>query len=136
MAALYPQTEPYDRGMLDVGDGHRVHWEVGGRPDGKPAVWVHGGPGSGAAAGMRRYCDLASAYARLLRDPDPTVRERAARDWCRWEDAHVSVRRDHRPSPRYEDPRMRMRLARLVTHYWSHAAWLEDGELPREAGRL
>ncbi|HXM58560.1 MAG TPA: prolyl aminopeptidase [Candidatus Dormibacteraeota bacterium] len=256
-AALYPEIEPYDRGLLDAGDGHRLYWEVCGSPEGKPAVWLHGGPGSGAGAGMRRYFDpaayrvvlfdqrgcgrstpsagdadadlatntthhliadlerlrrhlgidrwllfggswgstlaiayaerypervsevvlisvtttsrdevawltrgvgryfpeewerfragvpeadrdgdLAAAYSRLLQDPDPAVRERAARDWCRWEDTHVSVRRDRRPDPRYEDPRFRLTFARLVTHYWSHAAWLEDGALLRDAGRL
>ncbi|CAM5353037.1 Proline iminopeptidase OS=Streptomyces albaduncus OX=68172 GN=FHS32_003512 PE=3 SV=1 [Streptomyces griseoloalbus] len=53
----YPEIEPYDHGMLDVGDGNRVHWETSGNPDGKPAVVLHGGPGSGAGAGLRRYFD-------------------------------------------------------------------------------
>ncbi len=44
MAELYPPIEPYDQGMLDVGDGNRVYWEVCGNPDGKPALVVHGGP--------------------------------------------------------------------------------------------
>jgi hypothetical protein len=47
MADPYPPTEPYDRGMLDVGDGNLVYWETRGNPDGKPALVVHGGPGSG-----------------------------------------------------------------------------------------
>ena len=47
MADLNPPIEPYDQGMLDVGDGNLVYWEVCGNPDGKPAVMVHGGPGSG-----------------------------------------------------------------------------------------
>jgi proline iminopeptidase len=249
----YPEIEPYDQGMLDVGDGNLVHWEVCGRPDGKPAVVLHGGPGSGCTPGFRRYFDpdayrvvlfdqrgcgrsrplagdptvdlaantthhliadiellrrhlgierwlvfggswgstlglayaercpervtelvlfsvvtttraevrwvthhagrfypeqwarfrdgvppherdgdLAAAYARLLQDPDPAVRERAARDWCDWEDTHVGGPHD----TRYDDPAFRMRFARLVTHYWSHAAWLEDGALIRDAGRL
>jgi proline iminopeptidase len=80
--------------------------------------------------------DLIGGYARLLRDPNPTVREKAAADWCRWEEAHVAVHADSKPSPRYEDPRFRMAFARLVTHYWQHAAWLEDGILLRDAGRL
>jgi proline iminopeptidase len=42
----YPPSEPYDHGMLDVGDGNRVYWESRGNPDGKPALIVHGGPGS------------------------------------------------------------------------------------------
>jgi proline iminopeptidase len=44
-------------------------------------------------------------------------------------DGHVSVRPDHRPDSRYDDPRFRMTIARLVTHYWRHAAFLEDGAL-------
>jgi proline iminopeptidase len=257
MNALYPEIEPYDQGMLDVGDGNSVYWEVCGNPAGKPAVMFHGGPGSGCVPGWRQYFDpakyrvvlfdqrgcgrstphagdpavdlaanntehliadierlrgqlgierwlvaggswgstlalayaerlpecvsemvlfsiatttkrdvewvtrgvgryfpeqwarfrdgvpaaerdgdLIAAYYRLLHDPDPAVREKAARDWCRWEDTHVAVRSDHRPDPRYDDPRFRMAFARLVTHYWHHAAFLEDGALLRDAGRL
>src|SRR4051794_18037663 len=64
---LYPKIEPYDSGMLDVGDGNRVHWEVCGNPHGKPALMLHGGPGSGCDAGFRRYCDPA-AYRIVLLD--------------------------------------------------------------------
>jgi proline iminopeptidase len=257
MSTLYPEIEPHDHGMLDVGDGNSLYWEVCGNPAGKPAVMLHGGPGSGCGPHWRRYfnptayqvalfdqrgCgrstphasdpavdltsnttqhliadieqlrndlgidkwlvvggswgstlalayaeglaervsemvlfsvvttsqqevhwvsrdvgryfpaewvrfrdgvppadrngDLVGAYYRLLDDPDPVVREKAARDWCRWEDAHVGVRPDHRPDPRYDDPRFRIAFARLVTHYWHHAGFLEDGALLRDAGRL
>jgi proline iminopeptidase len=44
---LYPPIEAYDSGMLDVGDGHRVYWELSGNPKGRPAVFLHGGPGGG-----------------------------------------------------------------------------------------
>jgi proline iminopeptidase len=54
---LYPPIEPHDRGMLDVGDGNVVAWEVSGAPDGKPAVVLHGGPGQGCAPNMRRAFD-------------------------------------------------------------------------------
>ncbi|MFD8233323.1 prolyl aminopeptidase [Streptomyces sp. NPDC059696] len=258
MTELRPAgIEPYAHGMLDVGDGNRVYWETCGNPAGKPAVVLHGGPGSGAGPFWRRLFDPAAyrivlfdqrgcgrstpdaadprtslaantthhliadierlrqhlgigewlvlggswgttlalayaerhpasvsalvlfsvthttrrevewvtrdmgrifpeewarfrdavpeemrggspadAYARLLADPDPAVRERAARAWCRWEDVHVSTAPGHRPDPRSQDPRFRMRFARLVTHYWRHAAFLEDGALLRDAGRL
>ena len=257
MASLFPEIEPYDQGMLEVGDGNLVYWEVCGSPTGKPAVTFHGGPGSGCVPRWRRYfnpsayrivlfdqrgCgrstphasdprvsltynttrhliddieqlrehlgidrwlvvggswgstlalayaesfpervsemvlfsiamtrhrdvrwvtrdtgryfpeawarfkdgvpaaerdgDLVAAYYQLLNDPDPAVCEKAARDWCRWEDTHVAARSDHRPDPRYDDPRFRMAFARLVTHYWHHAAFLEDGALLRDAGRL
>ena len=75
--------------------------------------------------------NLVEAYSRLLASPDPAVREAAARDWCAWEDTHVSVRSDHRHDTRYDDPVFRMTFARLVTHYWRHAAWLEEGALIR-----
>lgn len=258
MAGLYPQIEPYATGMLDTGDGHRVYWEACGDPDGKPAVVLHGGPGSGCTPGWRRFFDprvyrvvlfdqrgcgrstpsaadpdadlstntthhliadierlrelhgvdrwlvfggswgatlglayaeahpdrvsevvlfsvtstsrrevewitrdmgrvfpeqwrrfrdavpeemrdgdLAAAYAALLADPDPAVRERAALEWCTWEDTHVAtVPGPKGPGLRDADPRFRMVFARLVTHYWSHAAWLEDGALLRDAHRL
>ena len=51
---LYPDFEPYETGMLDVGDGHRLYWELSGNPDGKPAVFLHGGPGGGSSPKHRR----------------------------------------------------------------------------------
>ncbi|WP_432073023.1 prolyl aminopeptidase [Streptomyces wuyuanensis] len=57
MPMLYPPIEPYGQGMLDTGDGHHVYWEVCGNPDGKPALVVHGGPGSGCGPGSRRRFD-------------------------------------------------------------------------------
>ncbi|MGW3667269.1 prolyl aminopeptidase [Streptomyces sp. NPDC005141] len=63
---LYPEIEPYDYGMLDVGDGNRLYWEACGNPDGKPAVMLHGGPGSGCGPVYRRYCDPATYRIVLL----------------------------------------------------------------------
>jgi proline iminopeptidase len=57
MAERYPPIEPFDHGMLDVGDGNLTYWEACGNPDGKPALVVHGGPGSGCGTGERRYFD-------------------------------------------------------------------------------
>jgi proline iminopeptidase len=255
MPERFPAIEPYDAGMLDVGDGQRIYWEVSGNPAGKPAVALHGGPGSGGTPGRRRSFDpdayrfvqfdqrgcgrstpsvadlstpldtnttdhligdieklrerlgidrwlvwggswgvtlalayaqrypervtemvlvsctmtrpgdvhwlyheagrffpeqwhryaagggnaddLVAAYDRLLNaHPDPAVRFRAAQDWCDWEDAVLSLEEGWTPSERYADPRFRMTFARLCAHYFSHAAWLEDGQLLRDAGRL
>ncbi|MBN9169171.1 MAG: prolyl aminopeptidase, partial [Microbacterium sp.] len=54
---LYPAIEPYETGMLLVGDGNRVYWEQSGNPDGKPVVFLHGGPGGGTAPWHRRFFD-------------------------------------------------------------------------------
>jgi proline iminopeptidase len=255
MVGVYPEIEPYEHGMLDVGDGNLVYWEVCGSPQGKPAVVLHGGPGSGCTAGARRLFDpgryrivlfdqrgcgrsrphasdpridlatnttehlladiellrrhlgverwlvfggswgsvlglvyaqrhpqrvsglvltgvatarraevelltrglgrlfpealarfrdgvpaadrdggLADAYHRLLGDPDPAVREKAARGWCDWEEAIVPT--SPRPNPRYARPEFRMAFARIVTHYWRHDHFLDDGIVLRQAGRL
>jgi len=244
---MYPATEPLEHGMLAVGDAQEIYWEVCGSPAGKPAVVLHGGPGSGASPRWRRFFDperyrvvmfdqrgagrstpsaqdpvtdlsvnttahligdlealrehlgierwlvlggswgatlglsyavqypervseivlfavtttrrtdidyvtrgvgryfpeafarlaagvpeneregdLTAAYARLLASPDPTVRAQAAADWCRWEDAIVALEEDPAPDPRYADPGLRYGFARLVTHYFSHAAFQDD----------
>jgi proline iminopeptidase len=80
--SLYPEIEPYDHGLLDVGDGHRMYW--------------------------------ANTTHHLIADTRP----------------------DQPRNPRYEDPVFRLCFARLVTHYWRHAAWLEEGALLRGVERL
>jgi proline iminopeptidase len=254
MRELYPNIEPHDRGMLEVGDGNRIYWEVSGNPQGKPAIVFHGGPGAGSTPVARRFFDpgiwriiqfdqrgcgkstphaslpgtalranttqhllgdieslrghlavgrwlvfgsswgatlalayaqtypkcvsqmvlssittsrsceihwlyheagrlfpqawarfragarasnpdanLVEAYYRLLDSTDIAVREEAARNWCDWEAAVVSVDPNHRPHPRYGDADFRMAFARIVKHYFHHKAWLEDGILLRNA---
>lgn len=54
---LYPPIEPYGRGHLDVGDGHRLYYELAGNPQGLPVVYLHGGPGAGCVPQQRRYFD-------------------------------------------------------------------------------
>jgi proline iminopeptidase len=244
--------------MLDVGDGQHMYWEVSGNPDGKPAVLLHGGPGSGSYPGQRRWFDpaayrivqfdqrgsghstpsvsdpmtdlstntthhligdmerlrqhleidrwlvcgaswgvtlglayaerhpervsemvfisvtmtrpsdvhwlyhevgrffpeewarfqagvpegerdgdLVAAYNRLLnKHADFAVRATAAKNWCDWEDAVVSLEEGWSPNPRYANPDFRMTFARLCAHYFSHAAWLGSGQLLGNADRL
>jgi len=43
--------------MLPVGDGHEIYWEACGNPDGKPVVFLHGGPGGGCNPEQRRFFD-------------------------------------------------------------------------------
>jgi proline iminopeptidase len=76
-----------------------------------------------------REGSIAAGYVKLLAHPDPRIREEAAKAWCAWEDTHVSLAPGWRPDPRYSDPAFRMVFARLVTHYWSHAAWRGPTEL-------
>ena len=64
---LYPENEPLAHGMLDVGDGNLVYWETCGNPKGKPAVVLHGGPGSGSSPWFRRLFDP-DAYRIVLFD--------------------------------------------------------------------
>ena len=251
----YPEIEPYEHGMLAAGDGNLMYWEACGNPDGKPALVLHGGPGSGCSPSMRRYFDpsayrivlfdqrncgrstphasdpavlltanttshliadiellrdhlgipgwlvfgwswgsalalayaarhtdrvsaavltgvgtgrraevdlftrglgalfpepwhrfrdgvpadgrdgsLSAAYSRLLGHRSRAVREKAARDWCDWEEGMLPTSGHN---PRYDDPAFRMAFARIVTHYWSNDHFLQpDGVLLTAAGRL
>jgi proline iminopeptidase len=256
MGDLFPPTVPYDQGMLDVGDGNLVYWEICGNPDGKPAVIVHGGPGAGcrpgqgklfdpdryrivlfdqrgcgrstpsasdpatdlsvnttdhliedmerlrvhlgieqwllsahswgctlslayaerypahvsqmvlaavttirpreidwlyrgagrffpeqwerfvAESGVSRDDDLLAAYARLTSHPDAAVREKATADFDAWEKTLVSPEMTTAPVVTDRPSPFLLALIRITAHYFSHAAWLEDGVLIREAGRL
>lgn len=255
---LRPSIEPYEVGMLDVGDSNLVYWEVCGNPDGKPAVVIHGGPGSGCTARQRQYFDpgayrivlfdqrgcgrsvphasdpstdmrhnttehliadmerlrghlgidrwllyggswgstlilayaeqhpdrvseiviaavttsrrseidwlyrgvgrffpeqwerflagvpdtprggdVVSAYAQLMESPTLRVREKATTDWCAWEDAVLSGETRGTSNPYSERPAAaRLALVRICAHYFSRGAWLEEGQLLRNAGRL
>ncbi|MBH0779983.1 prolyl aminopeptidase [Nocardia bovistercoris] len=67
MRTVYPPIEPYETGTLDVGDGQSLYWEVSGNPEGKPAVFLHGGPGGGTGPLQRRFFDP-NAYRIVLFD--------------------------------------------------------------------
>ena len=89
-----------------------------------------------AVPAAERDGDLAAAYARLLADPDPQVRQSAALQWCIWEDTHVSLMPGWTPWLRYEDATFRMVFARLVTHYWSHGSFLTEDQVLNGTDRL
>lgn len=256
-STLYREIEPHDHGLLDVGDGHAIYWEVCGNPRGKPALVLHGGPGSGCSPAMRRFFDpdayrivlfdqrgcgrsaphasepvadlsantthhlladierlrgclgienwlvfggswgstlalayaeampsrvtqivlvgvtmtrraeidwlyrgvgrlfpeawarfragvperdrggdLVDAYHRLLMNPDPAIHQPAAARWCTWEQSLVSAEPNAKPDPARQQPAFQLAFARIVTHFFRHNAWLEDGVLLRQAGRL
>jgi proline iminopeptidase len=65
--ALYPPLEPYASGWFDAGDGHRIWHEQCGNAEGKPVVFLHGGPGSSINPGHRRFFDP-SFYRIVLLD--------------------------------------------------------------------
>jgi proline iminopeptidase len=57
LRTFYPEIEPYETGLLDVGDGHQIYWERVGTRGAKPAVFLHGGPGGGLSPSQRRAFD-------------------------------------------------------------------------------
>ena len=57
MRTLYPEIEPYDSGLLKVTDVHQLYYEQCGNPNGKPVVFLHGGPGAGLIPDYRRFFD-------------------------------------------------------------------------------
>ncbi len=57
MREFYPEIEPYNSGHLKVSELHNIYFEEVGNPQGKPVVFIHGGPGGGVDAGMRRFFD-------------------------------------------------------------------------------
>jgi proline iminopeptidase len=81
--------------------------------------------------------DLLAGYARLLEHPDPQVRADATNAWLTWEDAVISLEPNGTPGI-YRDRPSRDALAfvRICAHYFSNGAFLPEGELIRNAGRL
>jgi proline iminopeptidase len=59
LRTLYPEIEPYDHGWLKVSELHEIYYEQCGNPDGKPVVFLHGGPGGGGDTRPRRFFDPA-----------------------------------------------------------------------------
>ena len=64
---LFPSTEAYETGMLPVDNLHTIYWEQSGNPEGRPVLFVHGGPGAGASPDHRRFFDPA-AYRIVIFD--------------------------------------------------------------------
>lgn len=249
---LYPPIEPYESGMLDVGDGHRIRYERVGTPGAKPAVFLHGGPGGGISpehrrlfdparydlmlfdqrgcgqslphagleanttwhlvadierlrelAGVDRWLvfggswgstlslayaqkhpervselvlrgiytvtraelrwyyqfgvsemfpdkwekfqapipeaergDMVAAYRKRLTGDDPLARIEAARAWSVWEGETITLLPSPALSASHADDHFALAFARLENHYFVHDAWLEEGQLLRDAPRL
>ena len=249
---LYPPIEPFESGMLDVGDGHQIYWERCGRPGGKPAVFLHGGPGGGISTDHRRQFDperydvllfdqrgcgrstpyasldanttwhlvadierlrelaghdkwlvfggswgstlalayaqthvdrvselvlrgiftfaqseldwlykwgasevypdkweeflapipeaergdLVSAYRARLIGEDRAAQLEAAKAWSKWEAETVTLLPDPSVIEEFTDDDYAIAIARIENHYMHHRAWLDDGQLLRNAGKL
>ncbi len=54
MKSLYPHLEPFEVNFLEI-DDHKIYYEESGNPNGKPAIFVHGGPGGGGSTEVRRF---------------------------------------------------------------------------------
>ena len=81
--------------------------------------------------------DLLMSYSRLMESPDPDVRARAATEWLAWEDAVISMESNGSPgsySNRPDDAKLA--FVRICSHYFANDAFLPDGILIREAGKL
>ena len=81
--------------------------------------------------------EVVAGYACLLEGKESAVREQAAAAWLAWEDAVISLEPNGKANA-YSDKPLDGQLAfvRICTHYFAHAAWLDDGELLRQAYRL
>lgn len=81
--------------------------------------------------------DLVAAYARLMEHPDPDTRAKAANSWLAWEDAVISAEPNGKPNAYSDRPdTAKLAFVRICAHYFSHAAWLEEDMLLRNADRL
>ncbi len=80
---------------------------------------------------------LVEAYRRLMESPDLAIREQAAHEWCAWEDAVIAHEALGNPGQYSAKPdAAKLAFGRTCTHYFAHAAWLDDDQLLRDAHRL
>ena len=250
--SFYPEIEPFASGLLDVGDGHAIHWERVGTKGAKPAVYLHGGPGGGKSPNQRRVFDpkkydallfdqrgcgksrpfaslehnttwdlvadieklrtmmgverwqvfggswgstlalayaethpervtelvlrgifavrrweiewyyqhgaslifpdkferfvapipvaergdMVAAYRKRLTSGDRATQLAAAKEWARWEGETLTLLPDPSVSEGFYDEDYALAFARIENHYFTHACWMEEGQLLREAGKL
>jgi len=113
---------------------HEIDWLYRGLRLFLPVEWQRFRAGAPADS---RDGNLVEAYRRLMENLDSAVRERAANDWCAWEDAAIAHESLGNPGQYSAKPvAAKLAFVRICTHYFAHAAWLEDGQLLRNAHRL
>ncbi|WP_349958310.1 prolyl aminopeptidase [Rhizobium sp. ZPR3] len=138
LALAYAETHPQRvKSLLLVGitmtRQSEIDWLYKGLARFFPEEWARF---RAAAPEEDRDGDLVTAYYHLLRDPDPAIYVKAARDWHEWEAASILVDpRETLPS-RWSDPRYLTARARIITHYFHHLAWLEERQILRDIHRL
>ncbi len=105
MREIYPDIDVYDSGMLGVDARHQVYYEQCGNPKGKPVVILHGGPGAGCSAKMRRFHDP-KAYRIVLFDQRGSGRSTPHADLVdntTWDlVADIEALREHLGIPRWQ----------------------------------
>jgi len=80
--------------------------------------------------------DLIAAYHRRLTGHDTQERLRCAVAWSRWEGATLTLRPSAAIEHQHTDPHFALAFARIENHYFRHGAWLEDGQILRDVGRI
>jgi proline iminopeptidase len=133
-AERHPQhvSEIVIRGVT-TGRRSEVDWLYGGVRRFFPAEWER----FRRAAPDARDGDLVAAYARLIEDPEPAVRNAAAASWLAWEDAVISLEPNGVPKAySSRSPAASLAFVRICAHYFSNDVWLEEGELLSNADRL
>jgi proline iminopeptidase len=114
--------------------GSEIDWLYRGVGQLFPAEWERFRAG---VPETERQGDLVAAYARLMESRESGVREKAATTWLAWEDALVAHESSGTPGVYSARPVAdQIAFVRICTHYFSHAAWLEEGALIRHAHRL
>ena len=123
---MFPSIDPYETGLLDVGDGQSLCWECCGNPTGTPAVVLHGGPGSGCTPGLRQFFDPTLYRISSSTSAVGTERASGCRRHRHVNQHHPTSRCRHRASP--GAPRSRA-LGRIRCFLGCHSRPC----LPREA---
>jgi proline iminopeptidase len=80
--------------------------------------------------------NMVEAYRRILTGDDPVAQLEAAKAWTIWEGETVTLLPDPELSEAFQDGHFALAFARIENHFFAHDAWLEDGQLLRNAGRL